>query len=423
MGLARSLGGYVLCFGLGALGVLGPSAVQAQAFLSTEVPAEFPPASFRAAQYVDSRGCVYVRAGASGVVNWVPRINRQRQHICNAQPSLAAAAPAPAPAPVAVAAAPAAGAAAMRPARVAQARVEIQPPQPMRPRMQPASAPITRVIAPAPATAPATAQRVGYAMGGAAIKSPRAVAPFVQPAAPQRRVVVPAAPAPMAPAAAVVAQSGGCQWASAISAQYMQGSGVRCGPQAQNPVGAAPRAARMVVVAGGKDAAIGPNTRVVPAHVATSQAQAADVMALPKGYRWEWEDDRLNPYRAQQTPAGMAAMAQVWDSRVPARPVRPNLSSRAEAQLDQLPGKDRAIILTARQAPRFVQLGSYANEAQARTDARRVAGKVAGLHMGTHYSASGSRRVLLAGPYDNPTELGRTLNRMRSMGFDAATLR
>lgn len=400
MGLARSLGGYVLCLGLGALGVLGPSAVQAQAFLSTEVPAEFPPASFRAAQYVDSRGCVYVRAGASGVVNWVPRINRQRQHICNAQPSLAAAAPAPAP-----------------------ARVEIQPPQPMRPRMQPASAPITRVIAPAPATAPATAQRVGYAMGGAAIKSPRAVAPFVQPAAPQRRVVVPAAPAPMAPAAAVVAQSGGCQWASAISAQYMQGSGVRCGPQAQNPVGAAPRAARMVVVAGGKDAAIGPNTRVVPAHVATSQAQAADVMALPKGYRWEWEDDRLNPYRAQQTPAGMAAMAQVWDSRVPARPVRPNLSSRAEAQLDQLPGKDRAIILTARQAPRFVQLGSYANEAQARTDARRVAGKVAGLHMGTHYSASGSRRVLLAGPYDNPTELGRTLNRMRSMGFDAATLR
>jgi hypothetical protein len=421
MGLARSLGGYVLCLGLGALGVLGPSAVQAQAFLSTEVPAEFPPASFRAAQYVDSRGCVYVRAGASGVVNWVPRINRQRQHICNAQPSLAAAAPAPAP--VAVAAASAAAAVAMRPARVAQARVEIQPPQPMRPRMQPASAPITRVIAPAPATAPATAQRVGYAMGGAAIKSPRAVAPFVQPAAPQRRVVVPAAPAPMAPAAAVVAQSGGCQWASAISAQYMQGSGVRCGPQAQNPVGAAPRAARMVVVAGGKDAAIGPNTRVVPAHVATSQAQAADVMALPKGYRWEWEDDRLNPYRAQQTPAGMAAMAQVWDSRVPARPVRPNLSSRAEAQLDQLPGKDRAIILTARQAPRFVQLGSYANEAQARTDARRVAGKVAGLHMGTHYSASGSRRVLLAGPYDNPTELGRTLNRMRSMGFDAATLR
>jgi len=421
MGLARSLGGYVLCLGLGALGVLGPSAVQAQAFLSTEVPAEFPPASFRAAQYVDSRGCVYVRAGASGVVNWVPRINRQRQHICNAQPSLAAAALAPAPAPVAVAAAPAAAAVAMRPARVAEARVEIQPPQPMRPRMQPASAPITRVIA--PATAPATAQRVGYAMGGAAIKSPRAVAPFVQPAAPQRRVVVPAAPAPMAPAAAVVAQSGGCQWASAISAQYMQGSGVCCGPQAQNPVGAAPRAARMVVVAGGKDAAIGPNTRVVPAHVATSQAQAADVMALPKGYRWEWEDDRLNPYRAQQTPAGMAAMAQVWDSRVPARPVRPNLSSRAEAQLDQLPGKDCAIILTARQAPRFVQLGSYANEAQARTDARRVAGKVAGLHMGTHYSASGSRRVLLAGPYDNPTELGRTLNRMRSMGFDAATLR
>ena len=415
MGLARFLGGLVLGVGLGAWGVLGPSAVQAQAFLATEVPAEFPPASFRGTQYVDSRGCVYVRAGASGMVNWVPRINRQRQHICNAQPSLAAAAPVP----VAVATAPAAGAVVIQPARVAQARMETRPQQPA--PVRPALAPVMRTSA-----AP-VAQRVGTAMGNragaAAIKSPRAVAPFVQPAAPQRRVVVPAAPAPMAPAAAVVAQSGGCQWASAISAQYMQGSGVRCGPQAQNPVGAVARAARMVAVAGGKDAAIGPNTRIVPAHVAKSQAQAADVMALPKGYRWEWEDDRLNPYRAQQTPAGMAAMAQVWDSRVPARPARPNLSSRAEAQLDQLPGKDRAIILTAAQAPRFVQLGSYTTEAQARTDARRVAGKVAGLHMGTHYSATGSRRVLLAGPYDNPTELGRTLNRMRGMGFDAATLR
>ena len=415
MGLARSLGGLVLGVGLGAWGVLGPSAVQAQAFLATEVPAEFPPASFRGSQYVDSRGCVYVRAGASGMVNWVPRINRQRQHICNAQPSLAAAAPAP----VAVASAPAAGAVVIQPARVAQARMETRPQQPA--PVRPALAPVMRTT-----TAP-MAQRAGTTMGtimgASAIKSPRAVAPFVQPAAPQRRVVVPAAPAPMAPAAAVVAQSGGCQWASAISAQYMQGSGVRCGPQAQNPVGAVPRAARMVAVVGGKDAAIGQNTRIVPAHVAKSQAQAADVMALPKGYRWEWEDDRLNPYRAQQTPAGMAAMAQVWDSRVPARPARPSLSSRAEAQLDQLPGKDRAIILTAAQAPRFVQLGSYTTEAQARTDARRVAGKVAGLHMGTHYSATGSRRVLLAGPYDNPTELGRTLNRMRSMGFDAATLR
>ena len=71
MGLARSLGGYVLCLGLGALGVLGPSAVQAQAFLSTEVPAEFPPASFCAAQYVDSRGCVYVRTDARRVAGKV----------------------------------------------------------------------------------------------------------------------------------------------------------------------------------------------------------------------------------------------------------------------------------------------------------------------------------------------------------------
>jgi sporulation related protein len=63
---------------------------QAEKLRDAEQPAEFPPSGYTGTQYVDSRGCVYVRAGFAGSVNWVPRVRRNKDLLCGFKPSLSA---------------------------------------------------------------------------------------------------------------------------------------------------------------------------------------------------------------------------------------------------------------------------------------------------------------------------------------------
>lgn len=80
----------------------GPGGVQAQSS-GNIVPAEFPPASYNGRQYVDSKGCAFIRAGMGSAVTWVPRMSRKRKHICGFKPTLSASARAKATAPRATA--------------------------------------------------------------------------------------------------------------------------------------------------------------------------------------------------------------------------------------------------------------------------------------------------------------------------------
>ena len=52
-------------------------------------PAELPPASFAGEQFVDSTGCVFLRAGSYGAIKWVPRVTQQRKLVCGFEPSFA----------------------------------------------------------------------------------------------------------------------------------------------------------------------------------------------------------------------------------------------------------------------------------------------------------------------------------------------
>jgi len=64
------------------LALLFTTSVSAQSLAGNTVPAEFPPSSFRGNQYVDSKGCVFIRASISGNTTWVPRVSRNRQIVC-----------------------------------------------------------------------------------------------------------------------------------------------------------------------------------------------------------------------------------------------------------------------------------------------------------------------------------------------------
>ncbi|MCC6006740.1 MAG: SPOR domain-containing protein [Rhodobacteraceae bacterium] len=55
-------------------------------------PRNPPPPDFRGREFVDSRGCVFIRAGSGAVTNWVPRVDRGRRVLCGQPPTRVASA-------------------------------------------------------------------------------------------------------------------------------------------------------------------------------------------------------------------------------------------------------------------------------------------------------------------------------------------
>lgn len=363
----------------------GAGAAFAQA--SAAVPAEVPPESFRNTQYVDSEGCAFIRAGFDGRVTWVPRLDRERNHVCGLEPSL-----------------PQLAETQEEPPAQPQARAEAQPPAadaaPERSAREEAEPRRARQTDAPPRQAEPTATAAREPARHARAQ-PRAQAP--------------------------AGHNRACPERLPYGQELRLTDGrtvIRCTAQP----------ARLNLDRGA------PIEPVEPATPSGRESRPAAVQppAIPEGYRSVWEDDRLNPRRAQGSPEGEAAMRRVWSDSIPREQIgqpAPRRAAVAAAPQPEVSPRDRlvprpdAYISTMgrtgsdRPGGRFVQVGTFAVESNAGDTARRL--RAAGLTVQTRDVRSGGRslRVVLAGPFSDPEALRDALARARAMGFSDAFTR
>jgi hypothetical protein len=365
-------------------------------------PAEMPPPGFAGQQYVDSRGCVFIRAGHGGQVNWVARIDGTRKPICGQTPSavkmnaarreLAAPSPAPAPpAPAVVAAAPAPAAPAPAPA----------------PRAARSSVPVASYVPPP----------VTYGAPSPLRPQPQAPRPVVAAPAP----VAPAAPAPVAAApAAPISRTAGCPDYAPVGQVYplhRGGSLLVCASGPHRLTGLRPGdVERMAQIppapSTGYHAA--PWGKAKPARVAE-----ADLMTPPPGYKPAWRDDRLNPNRARGTAQGDQQMRQIWTDKVPQQLTHP-----AHAQPRKAAVSSKAMpVAQGASGARFVQVGSFGVPENAARAAQRL--QALGLPVQVSRGAIKGKpvQVVKAGPFTAPGQAEAALRAARSAGFGDAILR
>jgi hypothetical protein len=397
--------------------VFGAASAQAQSVARVGGPANLPPSGFEGQQWVDNRGCVFLKAGYGGQVNWVPRVGRDRRAMCGYPPTgttraaieVATEAEMAAPAAVAEAA----------PAPRVMAAVE-----PVVPRAQLAlrPAPVLAdpvVVGPKPSTRPAPYVEVAPSGGDEVLAS----------GGPSRGQIGCHASAPVAER--VKTRNGGtvvvCTrgdgtltgWRPPI---YPQGAGV--GAALTDPV-----------VASRGDHGSGHFSHRVSGRDGDGYSQGHAVPTPPKGYKLAWKDDRLNPNRGKGTAQGWADQDQVWTRKVPSELVADQPTKQRKKKVVYVQSGTTVITSTKGQAATapvekkvakggaFVQVGTFGVVSNADGAAARLQG--IGLPVARAKITSGGRamQIVMAGPFGSAADAAAALSMARRAGFGDAFIR
>ncbi|MEX5730008.1 hypothetical protein Ga0609869_003361 [Rhodovulum iodosum] len=390
----------------------------AETLRQNDGPAEFPPPDFQGRQYIDSEGCVYLRAGYAGQVTWVPRVSRGRKVLCGFKPTFAKAQPAPTPAPATTA-----------------------------PR---------RAKAPG-APLPTVAQTAAPPKVDAARPSRAAAKPAPETT---RKVANTPPPSPRPYRATQGDPSTVCPNAGAFSRRYINDGTrypVRCGPQAAAPSAAAPVPAPKVQArpkgqARAQQAATAPRTAAAAKPAPRVAVQRPAQVAIPKGYKPLWTDDRLNPNRGRGTAAGKAAMDLVWTQTVPRRLIdtstgrdvtgryahleypytdyaqqKAHLATKGRAAPEpagtRVSTKGRSPASARPASHRYVQVGAFGDPANARAAIARLQAMGLPVSAGTAHSKGKALKVIYAGPFQRQDRLVSAHAKLRRSGYPGAILR
>jgi hypothetical protein len=397
--LASRCLGVVMLFKMVSVAVLaivaGCGGASAQSANDFGGPKERPPASFTGQQYVDSRGCVFLRAGFGGQINWVPRVRSDRRQLCGYPPTLgpkteiATADPVPTPAPA--------------------------------PKPLPVAKPAAPVLAQGTKPQKAAPPLASYV--------PPPVVMAAQPPAPSPRRVAThqaAAPAPRGGGAERVASVGmqgkiGC-YADAPKAERfrLQGGGAITLCTSGNGDLTNARPPRVL----GGPAAVAASGYLEERHVAPRQVAVStqDQPVVPKGYKLAWQDGRLNTQRGVGTAQGWAEQDHLWTRKHPARLVA---DTPKRKKIVYVPAQVSMSSMTtpSTMARAYVQVGTFGQPANAAGASARLAGLGLPVAQSRIIKFGKALQIVMAGPFASVSEAQAALGQARKAGFVDAFIR
>lgn len=349
--------------------VLSATFAGAQSLAQLGGPVNLPAAGFSGQQFVDNRGCLFLRAGFGATVNWVPRVDRQHRPLCGYPPTFGAAS-------------------------IAAVEVDVAP------------APQVRVTVPVVTAKPVVAKpvivvaRPSYA--AADLAGPASGQIGCWSAAPRLE--------------RVLLRTGG------TALVCTRGDGTLTGWRSPH----FPRTAGAGAVLSGRQV----TAEMMTGAAVLGSPRNNAVPTPPRGYELAWKDDRLNPLRGVGTAAGQAQQDQVWTQDVPAVlvAVQPRVTAptaaRPRVTVSTMSAPDApAAQPVARVGASYVQVGTFGEPQNAAGVKARLA--ALGLPVSTSKITRKGKvlQIVYAGPFGSAAEAKAALTTARGAGFGDAILR